>query len=199
MHDLVFDRPRFSFLRAAVGITWALSVSAAVASPTVSPASQIVNVDATLYGDPTPPNDLLTLNFSEPAGTYLITPVNPQIDPRALFTAWNPFSPPTATWDSGLDVRVASTGQTFRIGEDGDFSTPTQAFADPLNQPLIVTLLTPDVLQFYVPDFFLSDNQGGASETITPVPSPTPEPSSLTVLLLAFMTMLTYKIARFRP
>ena len=128
----------------------------------------VVNVDATLYGEPLV--GLTAYDVFLPAGTYQITPVSPDSDPEAQFWAWNPWSPPTKAWESGLFIRIASSESLTVLGAENNLETPQLAFADPANVPVQLTLATADVLQIYVPDQILGDNQGGISVRIDAVP-----------------------------
>lgn len=130
----------------------------------------VVNVDARKYGDPL--YGLPTLNLHLDAGTYKITPVNPSIDGRAQFTAWDPWSPPTQAWDTQLEVHSQSGQVALSMGEDADYPSPQLAFNDPAYAPVTIVLKTADTLEFYVPDFNLGDNQGGLSVRIDAAPPP---------------------------
>jgi hypothetical protein len=156
---------------------------------------QIVNIDSTKYGDLR--DGLPTFNLSEPAGTYLISPVDPQTDAQALYTAWDPFAP-QVDWLNTLEISLASNGnQAAPVADLGDTTmhgTPQQAFSDPNNVPVTVTLPMPDTIEFGVDDNNLSDNQGGISFTIQAIP----EPSSTFLAITAAATLSAFRPSRHR-
>ena len=146
---------------------------------------QLVNVNSTLNGDPL--YGWQTVNVAEPAGTYLLTEVDPQTDPLAQYTAWDPIGFSSgSTWLSTLWVYNVSPGGETHIATMGNsisFSTPQAAFSDPNNVPIEVTLSTPGILGFSVDDHILYDNLGGISLTIKQVADPVPEPGAYSMLL----------------
>jgi hypothetical protein len=146
--------------------------------PDLRADSILVNVNATEWGDYYSglPQDIVAL----PAGDYLLMLVSPDTQPGALYYAWNPYSSGD-DWRTDLEVTVGSTGEQYNLGYNQPSPTPQLAFANPDNKfSEILTLVSPDTIEFGFPDKILSDNQGGSSLIIESVAMQSaPEPSGL--------------------
>ena len=119
------------------------------------------------------------LQVSFPAGTYTGTVVTPLTQGAALYTAWTysdtslpmPYLENFAAFDDHSGSPLTASPVISYLSTT-TFPTAALAYADTILRPFTFTLTAPTVLDFVVPDNFLSDNSGGVSIAITPVPEP---------------------------
>lgn len=118
----------------------------------------VINIDATLYGDPGAGLNTLKVPFSE--GYYVSTFINPSIDSRALYTAWSAWSEGDS-WYSYYGIKVGQI--TFAGGDHIGGSSPEGVFE--LVEPKTISFYVPQDMdvEFYIGDNNIGDNRGGVS------------------------------------
>ncbi len=149
-----------------------------------------LNVDATRFSGRLGSTNEHKLCTMLEAGIYIVTLVNPTLDPTARFTAWSPgpetFEGPLIDWGTAYRVDTEIEGPFAAGIPVGSSPTPMQAFDDTSNKVLNLVLTVDQNVWFSVIEDDAKDNAGGVSLRVEYVP----EPGALAQWLTGFAALV---------